>query len=96
MDGSPVTFLIREALLYAVMSAFLLCVDVALLWILVHFFSWPYLRAATMSFGVGYFGEHHLTAKRGAAFLTFVWNFAARRQLLFVHSPRSHSSDQWA
>lgn len=126
--------LIREALLYTAMSALLLCVDFALLWILVQYFSWPYLLAATvsfsagillgyflsvtavfkyrrlknqpmefaafagvglvglainaaaMSFGVGYLGEHYLTAKCGAAILTFAWNFSARRQLLFVHS----------
>lgn len=124
--------LIREALLYGAMSAFLLCVDIAILWILVQFFSWPYLlaasfsfavgvfvsyilsvttvfkyrrlknqpiefgsfaavgivglaiNAAAISFGVAYLGEHYLVAKCGAACLTFVWNFAARRQLLFV------------
>jgi putative flippase GtrA len=124
--------LIRETLLYGTMSAFLLCVDVAILWILVQYFSWPYLLAATvsfsvgvfvgyilsvravfkyrrlrnqaiefgsfaavgivglainataLSFGVGYLGEHYLVAKCGAACLTFVWNFAARRRLLFV------------
>lgn len=130
--------LIREALLYGAMSAFLLCVDMAILWILVQFFSWPYLLAATasfsvgvfvgymlsvtavfkfrrlknkpielgsfvavgivglainaaaLSFGVGFLGEHYLVAKCGAACLTFAWNFAARRQLLFV--PRRAAS----
>ena len=134
MGDSQVMILIREATLYAAMSAFLLCVDIALLWILVQYFSWPYLLAATVSFsagillgyilsvtavfkyrrlknqpiefasfaavgivglainaaamsiGVGYLGEHYLAAKCGAACLTFVWNFAARRQLLFVDS----------
>jgi putative flippase GtrA len=134
MGDAEVKMLIREALLYAAMSAFLLCVDIALLWILVQYFSWPYLLAATVSFaagimvgyilsvtavftnrrlrnqpiefasfaaigivglainsvamslGVGYFGEHYLEAKCGAACLTFAWNFAARRQLLFVSS----------
>jgi putative flippase GtrA len=129
-----VKILIREALHYALMSASLLCVDIALLWILVQFFFWPYLlasavsfsagvlvgyilsitavfkyrrlksqsiefasfaavgivglavNAAAMSFGVGYLGEHYLTAKCGASCLTFAWNFAARRQLLFVPS----------
>jgi putative flippase GtrA len=127
-----VKILIREALLYATMSAFLLCVDIAVLWILVQYLLWPYLLAATvsfsagilvgyilsvaavfkyrrlknqpiefasfaaigivglginaaaMSFGVGYLGEHYLAAKCGAACLTFVWSFAARRQLLFA------------
>ena len=126
--------LIREALLYATMSTFLLCIDIALLWILVQYFSWPYLVAATVSFsagvvigyilsitavfkhrrlenqpiefatfaavgvvglainavamylGVDYMGENYLAAKCGAACLTFVWNFVARRQLLFVPS----------
>ncbi len=126
--------LIREAILYAAMSAFLLCLDIALLWILVQYFSWPYLAAATVSFsagvvvgyilsiaavfkhrrlenqpiefatfvavgivgltintvamyfGVGYLGQHYLAAKGGAACLTLLWNFAARRQLLFVPS----------
>ena len=130
--------LIREALLYGAMSAFLLCVDIGILWILVQYLSWPYLLAATLSFsvgvfvgyilsvtavfkhrrlknppiefgsfaaigivglainaaaisfGVGYMGEHYLVAKCRAACLTFVWNFAARRQLLFV--PRRAAS----
>ena len=37
----------------AAMSAFLLCVDIALLWILVQYFSWSYLLAATVSFAAG-------------------------------------------
>ena len=130
--------LIREALLYGAMSAFLLCVDIGILWTLVQYFSWPYLLAATVSFsvgvfigyilsvravfkyrrlknqpiefgsfvavgivglainaaaisfGVGYLGEHYLVAKCGAACLTFVWNFVARRELLFV--PRRAAS----
>ena len=138
MGDNQVKILIQEALLYAAMSAFLLCVDIALLWILVQYFSWPYLLAATasfsagilvgyilsvtavfkyrrltnqpveftsfaaigivglainaaaMSFGVGYLEEHYLAAKFGAACLTFVWNFAARRQLLFA--PRRAAS----
>jgi putative flippase GtrA len=132
MGDGKVKILIREALLYTGMSAFLLCGDIALLWILVQYFFWPYLLAATvsfsagillgyilsitavfkyrrlknkriefasfaavgiigllinaaaMSFGVGYLGEHFLAAKCGSACLTFIWNFAARRQLLFV------------
>jgi len=134
MGDSQVKILIRDALLYAAMSAFLLCVDIALLWILVQYFSWPYLlattvsfsagilvgyilsvtavfkyrrlknqpiefasfaavgsvglaiNAAAMSFGVGYLGEHYSLAKCHAACLSFTWNFAARRQLLFVPS----------
>jgi putative flippase GtrA len=132
--------LIREALLYGAMSAFLLCLDIAILWVFVQYFSWPYLpaasvsftagvlvgyflsittvfkcrrvknqplefgsfavigivglaiNAAALSFGVGYLGSHYLVAKCGAACLTFVWNFAARRQLLFVPAARRLSS----
>ena len=134
IGDSQMKILIRESLLYAAMSAFLLCIDIALLWILVQYFYWPYLlaaaisfsagilvgyifsvtavfqhrrlknkpmefasfaavgivglaiNAAAVSFGVGYLGEHYLAAKCGAACLTFVWNFTARRQLLFVPS----------
>ena len=130
--------LIREALRYAVMSVFMLCLDIGFLWILVRYFSWPYLlatsisfsvcvlvgyfvsvtavfkyrklrnqplefasfvavgivgltiNAAAMSFGVGYLAVHYLVAKCGAACLTFAWNFAVRRQLLFV--PRRPAS----
>jgi putative flippase GtrA len=51
--------LIKEALGYTAVSAFALLVDIALLYVLVHFFSWWYLAAATASFlsglAVGYF-----------------------------------------
>jgi len=124
--------LIREALRYTAVSACALLVDITILWILVHYFSWWYLGAATISFlvgllvgyalsvtlvfkyrrlkdprlefasfagigavgvainaaaisfGVKYLGLHYLIAKCGAAGFTFVWNFVARRQLLFV------------
>jgi len=127
-----VKILIREALAYAAVSGFALVVDIGILWILVHYFAWPYLLAAAVSFsagllvgyvlsvtavfkfrrlknqslelasftaiglvglginlaaisfGVRYLGAHYLVAKCGAAALTFIWNFAARRQLLFV------------
>jgi putative flippase GtrA len=52
-DDAQVKTLLREALFYAAMSFVLLCVDIALLWILVQFFSWPYLVAATVSFSAG-------------------------------------------
>jgi putative flippase GtrA len=124
--------LIREALAYAAVSGLALLIDIGILWILVHYFAWPYLLAAAVSFSVGllvgyalsvtavfkyrrlknqplelasfaaigvvglcinvaaisfgvrYLGAHYLVAKCGAAGLTFMWNFAARRQLLFV------------
>jgi putative flippase GtrA len=124
--------LIQEALRYAAVSVCALLVDFTILFILVHYFSWWYLGAATasflagllvgyalsvtlvftyrrledrrlefasfaaigtvgvainaaaMSFGVKYLGLHYLIAKGGAAGFTFVWNFVARRQFLFV------------
>ena len=47
------------------------------------------INAAVISFGVKILGMHYLVAKCGAAGFTFVWNFAARRQFLFVqrHTP---------
>jgi len=72
----------REAFGYAVASACALAVDVAILWTLVHFFSWGYLAAATLSFlagaGVAYaisvtlvFKRHRLRDRR-AEFAGFV------------------------
>src|ERR1700722_7920138 len=123
---------IQEALRYFAVSACALCADVAILYVLVHYFSWWYLAAATVSFlvglllgyalsvalvfkyrrltdrriefasfaaigivgvalsvaamalGVKCLGLHYLVAKCGAAGFTFLWNFTARRQLLFV------------
>ena len=42
------------------------------------------INAAAMTRGVKVFGLHYLFAKCGAAGFTFVWNFVARRQLLFA------------
>jgi putative flippase GtrA len=123
---------IQEAVGYGAVSACALCADLAILYVLVHYFSWWYLAAATASFSVGlllgyalsvtlvfkyrrlkdqrlefasfaaiggvgvainaaamalgvkYLGLHYLVAKCGAAGFTFLWNFAARRQFLFV------------
>jgi putative flippase GtrA len=123
---------IQEAFGYSAASACALILDITILFILVHYFSWWYLGAATISFlagltvaytfsvslvfkyrrlrdrrlefasfavigaggvainaaaiflGVKYLGLHYLTAKCGAAAFTFAWNFAARRQFLFV------------
>jgi putative flippase GtrA len=123
---------IQEAVGYTAVSACALCADVAILYALVHYFSWWYLAAATtsflvglllgyalsvalvfkyrrlkdrrlefasfaaiglvgvainaaaMAFGVKYLGLHYLVAKCGASGFTFLWNFTARRQLLFV------------
>jgi putative flippase GtrA len=43
----------REAALYTAVSACALCVDFAILFMLVHYFSWWYLAAATVSFSFG-------------------------------------------
>jgi putative flippase GtrA len=123
---------IQEALRYSAVSALGFIVDVAILWILVHYFSWGYLWAATTSFiaglvvgyvlsvtfvfryrrlkdqrlefasfaaigaigvainaaamsiGVKYLGLHYLVAKCGSAVFTFLWNYLARRQFLFL------------
>jgi putative flippase GtrA len=122
---------IQEAIRYAAVSACALVIDITVLFILVHYLSWWYVAAATMSFLIGllvayalsitlafkyrrledpriefasfagigmigvainaaviYFGVtalgvHYLLAKCGAAGFTFVWNFIARRELLF-------------
>jgi putative flippase GtrA len=44
---------IQEGLRYTAVSACALLVDISLLWILVHYFSWGYLAAATTSFLAG-------------------------------------------
>jgi putative flippase GtrA len=45
--------LFQEALGYTAVSACALFVDIVILWILVHYFSWWYLGAATTSYFVG-------------------------------------------
>jgi putative flippase GtrA len=73
---------LRELLGYGAASACALVVDVAVLWTLVHFFSWGYLLAATTSFLVGAivayqlstaiaFKQHRL-ASRKTEFVSFV------------------------
>jgi putative flippase GtrA len=42
------------------------------------------INATVIFFGVKVLGVHYLFAKCGAAGFTFVWNFVARRQFLFV------------
>ena len=42
------------------------------------------INAAAMAFGVRILGVHYLIAKCGAAGVTFIWGFLARRQFLFV------------
>jgi putative flippase GtrA len=74
--------LIREAFGYGAASACALVVDVSILTILVHYFAWGYLSAATTSFltgmAVAYFLSVTLVFKqrrlrdRRAEFVTFV------------------------
>ena len=75
------TFL-REAVGYGAASLCALAVDMAILWTLVHFFSWEYLAAATASFLAGAvvayllsvkiaFKEHRLRDRR-TEFASFV------------------------
>jgi putative flippase GtrA len=47
------------------------------------------INAAAISFGVKILGVHYLLAKCAAAGCTFVWNFLARRQFLFVQRHRA-------
>lgn len=53
--------LLKEAVGYALASAAALAVDAGLLFILVHFFAWWYLAAATASFTVGLFVVYGLS-----------------------------------
>lgn len=45
------------------------------------------INTAVMSFAVQYLGLHYLFAKCVAAGFTFMCNFVARRQILFVRQP---------
>ena len=138
------TAIVREAFRYFLVSGFAFLVDIGVLWILVQYFSWWYLAAATASFlsgiivgyvlsirmvfnyrrlkdrrieflsfaaigGVGlainaavifaavkYFGVYYLVAKCVAAGFTFVFNFFARRQMLFVRrAPRDQKQHDY-
>jgi putative flippase GtrA len=73
---------LKELLGYGAASACALAVDVAVLWALVHFWSWGYLSAACASFLLGavvayvlsttiVFKQHRL-ASRGTEFASFV------------------------
>ena len=73
---------LKELLGYGAASACALVVDVTILWALVHFLSWGYLAAATVSFLVGaavayffstaiVFEQHRLRSRR-TEFASFV------------------------
>jgi putative flippase GtrA len=75
------TFL-KEARGYGAASACALSVDIGILWVLVHFFSWGYVGAAIVSFLAGAtvaYGlsiklafKHHRLRDRRAEFISFV------------------------
>ena len=47
------------------------------------------INAAVMALSVTILGVHYLIAKCAAAGFTFIWNFGARRQFLFVQRRRA-------
>jgi putative flippase GtrA len=57
------TRLLTEAIGYAAASGCALCVDMTILWILVHFFSWDYVIAATCSYLVGAVVAYELSVR---------------------------------
>src|ERR1700682_662925 len=73
------TRLFREAIGYAAASGCALAVDMTILWALVHFFSWDYLVAATMSFLAGAVVVYELSVK-----LAFKQHTLQDRRLEFV------------
>jgi len=58
-----VNIFFREAIRYSAASACALFLDFIVLWILVHYFSWWYLAAATASFLSGVFVAYSLSVK---------------------------------
>jgi putative flippase GtrA len=74
-----VTRLLRESMFYSAASGCALGVDMAILWILVHFFSWGYLAAATLSFLAGGVVAYEISVK-----LAFRYHALADRRLEFL------------
>ncbi len=66
--------LLKEAVGYGLASAIALAVDAGLLFVLVHFFGWWYLGAATVSYliSVRLVFKHHRIESRHREFLAFV------------------------
>jgi|SRR5580698_3282452 hypothetical protein len=83
---------IREAGRYAVMSAFMLCLDIALWWILVQCFSWPYFLAASLSFSAGVLVL--VGAVRHALLSCGILRHADN--YFSLPAPRPHSGHPWA
>ncbi len=71
--------ILKEGFGYLVASACALAVDVAILWILVQYFSWPYLAAATASFIAGVAVAYALSVK-----LVFKYRRLADRRAEFL------------
>jgi putative flippase GtrA len=71
--------LFREAIGYAAASGCALAVDIAVLWVLVQFFSWDFLAAATLSFLAGAVVAYKLSVK-----LAFKHHTLQDRKLEFV------------
>jgi putative flippase GtrA len=73
--------LIQDATGYAAASSCALLVDITILWVLVHYFSWWYLAASTVSFlsgvlvtyalSVKLVFKHHRLKDRRAEFIAF-------------------------
>jgi putative flippase GtrA len=61
--SADVKTLLQEVAGYGAASAVALTVDVTILWILVHFFAWGYLSAATTSFLAGAVVAYVLSVK---------------------------------
>jgi putative flippase GtrA len=72
-------FLFREAIGYAAASGCALAADIAILWVLVEFFSWDFLAAATLSFLAGAVVAYQLSVK-----LAFKHHTLRDRRLEFV------------
>src|SRR5260221_14602670 len=70
---------LQEALGYAAASGCALVFDMTVLWVLVHFFSWDYLIAATCSFLAGTAVAYALSVK-----LAFKQHALQDRRLEFV------------
>lgn len=71
--------LIRDAFGYAVASGLALAVDMTILFVLVHYFSWWYLAAASTSFIVGLAVAYLISAK-----LVFKYHRLEDRRAEFV------------
>jgi putative flippase GtrA len=63
LGSASVKLLIREALGYTVASGCALLVDFIVLWVLVQYFSWWYLAAATTSFLAGMVVSYALSVR---------------------------------